>query len=338
MLQSRAEYDRSAIRFTETPRVILLGASHWQEASSRLFPRKTFYNAHVHRDYIEDVMALTEILIENNRLPETLIISVRDLTFSPVDMRTDSLWLSFVPEYRAMAKRLGIPSHPWIESSPARHWLGLASFSALPRLAVRWLTSDAKPGPTNRESLETLDILSVDGSVRWSRRNLRLFAGDRARREASKELEHRSGMALEIDPNAIVAMERLLGLLRENGVSVVLVHTPLHPALYEGLAGTPYAKGLLRVETETLRLADAQGAVVAGSFDPARVGCVDTMYIDAEHTGPDCLKFIVEKIPGLAGDEPMPYMSQGGVGHRLAGRKSQSESQRTATQDRRLPR
>ena len=42
----------------------MLGASHWQEAHADLLPGRRFYNAHVHRDYYEDLLAVAEMLGE----------------------------------------------------------------------------------------------------------------------------------------------------------------------------------------------------------------------------------------------------------------------------------
>jgi hypothetical protein len=89
-------------RLEATPEVVVLGASHWQEAHADLLPGRRFYNAHVHRDYYEDLLAVVEMLVRHDRLPKTLIMSIRDMTFAPVERRTDTLWLTALPDYRAM--------------------------------------------------------------------------------------------------------------------------------------------------------------------------------------------------------------------------------------------
>ena len=50
--------------------VVVLGASHWQEAHADLLPGRRFYNAHVHRDYHEDLLAVVEMLLRHDRLPD----------------------------------------------------------------------------------------------------------------------------------------------------------------------------------------------------------------------------------------------------------------------------
>ena len=97
----------------------------------------------------------------------------------------------------------------------------------------------------------------------------------------------------------MAAVDRLLALLHERGVRVVLIHPPFNPDFYRQVQGTAYGAGLLRVEAITARLAAAHGATVVGSFDPAIAGCTAAMFIDAEHSGPACLRRLIDLVPGL---------------------------------------
>src|SRR5262245_30933212 len=71
----------------ETPDVILFGGSRWWEAPSSLLPNQTFFNAWVSNDQAEDVMALAYLLDRAGRLPKTLIISLRFISFQPPAQR-----------------------------------------------------------------------------------------------------------------------------------------------------------------------------------------------------------------------------------------------------------
>lgn len=286
-------------RLPITPDVAVLGASHWQEANADLVPHRLFYNAHVHRDYHEDLLAVTEMLIRYDRLPDTLVLSIRDLTFAPIDERTDYLWLTGLSDYRAMMARLQLESHSWFEMMPERHWLGLFSLSTMLSNAWRELTEPAKPGPTRTTSMPTLDVLQADGSIRWSTDHLAQFTPERRREQVDLALQERLHYASKIDPRAVESIDRLLGLLTTKGVRVVLIHPPFNPEFYERLGGSPYSAGLNQVETLTRNLAQRHGAIVVGSFDPARSGCVADMYIDSEHSNPDCLRRVLTQIPNL---------------------------------------
>jgi hypothetical protein len=286
-------------RLDAAPEVVVLGASHWQEAHGELLPGRRFYNAHVHRDYYEDLLAVVEMLLRHDRLPKTLIMSIRDMTFLPVERRTDTLWLTALPDYRAMAARLGIASHPWFVTWPARRWFNLLSLPTMWDNALRWLTADSWPGPVGARALPTLDVLLADGSIGWSHAHRARFTPERTRREVHIAVAARRDQAPAIDPTAVTAVDRLLGLLSERGVRVVLIHPPFHPDFYDQIKNSAYGAGLQQVTAITTRLAEAHGATAVGSFDPAVAGCTPSMYIDAEHSGPACLQRVLDQVPGL---------------------------------------
>jgi hypothetical protein len=286
-------------RLEATPEVVVLGASHWQEAHAELLPGRRFYNAHVHRDYYEDLLAVVEMLLRHDRLPATLIMSIRDMTFQPVDRRSDTLWLAALPDYDAMAARLGIAPRSWFETQPARRWSGLLSLSAALDNGFRRLMAESLPGPTGARALPTMDLLLADGSIRWSQEHRERFTAERARREVQLALEERRDQAPQIDPVAVIAVDRLLGLLTEHRVRVILIHPPFNPAFYRQVKDSAYGAGLRQVEVVTARLAATHGATVVGSFDPAVAGCRESMYIDAEHSSPACLQRVLDQVPGL---------------------------------------
>jgi hypothetical protein len=226
-------------------------------------------------------------------------MSIRDMTFLPVEHRTDKLWLTALPEYRAMAARLGIASHPWFVAWPGRRWFSLLSLPAMRDNALRWLTADSWPGPVGARALPTLDVLLTDGSIGWSHAHRARFTPERTRREVQVAVAAQRDQAPAIDPTAVTAVDRLLGLLSERGVRVVLIHPPFHPDFYDQIKNSAYGAGLQQVTAITTRLAEAHGATAVGSFDPAVAGCTASMYIDAEHSGPACLQRVLDQVPGL---------------------------------------
>jgi hypothetical protein len=144
-----------------------------------------------------------------------------------------------------------------------------------------------------------MDVLLADGSIGWSHEHRERSTAERARLEVRIALEQRRNQAPQIDPAAVVAVDRLLGLLTEYGVRVILIHPPLNPAFYRQVKDSPYGSGLRQVEAVTASLAAAHGATVVGSFDPSVAGCLESMYIDAEHSNPACLQRVLDQVPGL---------------------------------------
>jgi hypothetical protein len=286
-------------RMATRPELVVYGASHWQEADASLVPNRRFYNAHVHRDYHEDLLAVVEMMIRNDRLPDTLIISIRDLTFASLESRDDYLWLTGLPDYRSMAVRLGLELPSWLETRPERHYLGLLSLPTMIDNLTRWWTAPVQPGPTRALVLPTQDVLRADGSIGWSEEHQAQFTPERARTEVEAAYQARHQNRPEIDPAAVTAVDRVLGLLAERGVRTVLIHPPFNPDFHARIVATPYGDGLLEVEALTRQLAAKHGALAVGSFDPAGAGCTPEMYIDAEHSKPACLGRVLAQVPGL---------------------------------------
>jgi hypothetical protein len=283
-------------RMQVTPQTVVVGGDQWQEAHAGLMPHARFYNAHVNRDYAEDILGLTELLVRHERLPRTMIIGIRDRTFSPAGSRTDWWWQFLLPEYRAMANRIGADSVRWTETWTAAYLRGLVSFKQFRTRFWRWLTADTTPGPTRETALDTMDLLLPDGSIRWSRQHQAQFTREFVMADVVQAAAQRRNDVLPIDDRAVEALDRLVGFLRAQGVRVILAHAPLHPALYEQLAGTPYREGLLRVAAATDKLADKHGLSIVGSFDANDVGCTGPMFIDREHASADCLRQIIDQV------------------------------------------
>ncbi len=288
---------RAQFALLETaPEVILLGASHWQEANAMLMPGHEMMNAHVHRDYYDDALAAVELLIRNDLLPKSLIIAVRDATFASVDARKDYLWLPFIPEYRAMERRLGLERRPWYEDHHLVPEWGLFSLETAASMLSRALRAEEHPGPTRSFRSNNLDILTADGSIRWSKEHLENFTVEASRQRALEMAYSVRAHEPEISQDGVTAFRKLLLLLQQKGVQVILAHPPFNPIFFDEVKGTPYEAGLKKVVALTRQLAAETGAKVAGSFDPRDMGCTSSMYIDSEHSRPTCLALVLEKI------------------------------------------
>ena len=287
--------DAHIAKLDYTPDVVLLGASHWQEADVNLVTDRRMYNAHIHRDYYEDPLAMIEMLERHGRLPDTLILTIRDNQFTPVAARTDFLWLPGIPYYRRVAKHLGIKAHHPVETAPVDTWRNRLSMDILHTNIKRWLEADIKPGPTLASKSESLDILLPGGSIVWSGVHDRLFTQERMRKESLDFAAFKRVNPPQIDPKGVEHVDKLLTYLNNKGVRVYLNHPPFNPVYWEAVQGSPYMDGLARVEKLTQDWADKFGWEVIGGFNPAKFGCRADQYIDAEHANAECLAGVFEE-------------------------------------------
>jgi hypothetical protein len=287
--------DETFARLTKTPDVVIMGASHWQEAHADLLPQYNMYNAHVHRDYWEDLLGVAEIMVSHNRLPKKMIISIRDLQFTPLAERKDFLWEPGIPYYRDMAERLGIEKESYVSSLPYNRVRAMLSISMLFDNFTRWYNADERPHATGDYQSNALDTLLPDGSIVWSKKHLAIFTQDRARTEALKLAEQRLNFQPNLDPKGILAFGRLLDYLEEQGVKVYLINPPYNPIFYDRIQGSIYANSLMKFEELMRKFSKDHDMPLLGGFNPHKVGCESSMYIDAEHSNPTCLKKLLDQ-------------------------------------------
>lgn len=281
------------------PDVILLGASHWQEAHVDLLADRSFFNAHIHRDYFEDILGMVEMLVRHDKLPRHMMISIRDNQFLPIRERTDYLWLPGIPFYRDMSKRLGLmPQSQW-DTWPVARWRERLSLPMLYGNASRWYKAQEHPHPTLEARFDRLDVLLAGGSIAWSRQHEASYTAERSLQTTMAYVNARRNAPPTVDPIGIEQIDRLFGYLAARGVHVVLVHPPFNPIAYDALKSERYIEGLRRVESLTRDFADRHGFDVIGSFDPYVVGCHADMYIDAEHANPTCLAKVFDQFSRL---------------------------------------
>lgn len=288
---------------TTTPDVLLGGGSDWQEASADLVQGKSFYNAHVHADFVEDIFALTYLLEDSGRMPDTLILSIGHLAFQPLDRRKFTEWLEWAPEYRAMADKLQIEPHFWFEMLRTKDWQALISLRELKREFVLHLRRAEMAGPTDLNETESLDVIVADGSLVWSKASQARFTPTNAHEASLEQLSQLPQIdenEPQVDPALVEATDKFIAHLKTSGVNVVLVLAPFNPEYYDVAHQLPFGKTLHEVDSIAKRFGEKYGIAVVGSFDPHEVGCTAEQFHDSHHPTHACLKQVFKQI-SLAG-------------------------------------
>lgn len=291
---------REHIRLMDkAPEVVLFSGSRFEVATAATFPGRTFYNAFAHNDYAQDLFAIAGLLEEAGRLPRTLVLSVRHLSFRPVRDRDTDEWRMFEGEYARMAQALGVPTLPLAERFPVNHYLSMFSVEYLRHgLSLMAHTGPTPYGPTQRVSSDDRDILHADGSLAFSKQHIGSFSTESGRAEslaqARKLGKRRAAQPGEAD---LQALEKLLRHLQSRGVQTVIAITPHHPTFWEAVASQDYGRSLSRLEAATQALAQRTGTVFVGSFNPQTAGCKESSFRDYIHLDEACLKTIFDRIP-----------------------------------------
>ncbi len=302
-LNIRKLHELQVSRMTKTPDVVIIGASHWQEAHSDLLKGMTLYNSHIHRDFWEDLLGAPYIFAANNRLPKRMIISIRDNQFRPIPTRPDYLWEPGIANYRLMADKIGVEKENYWTTFPYQRIRQLFSISMLFDNLTRWHNADVRPHATTDVRSETLDTLMPDGSIMWSKAHLAFFSQDRMKREAMALANLRRNDPPQVEARGVAAFEKLLDYLKVQGVTVYLAQPPFNPIYYDNLQGSAYFEGLKKIDALTHDIAARHALKMIGGFNPHVVGCTPDMYIDAEHSNPICLQKIFDEFAEIVKSE-----------------------------------
>jgi hypothetical protein len=291
-----------------TPDVVIFGGSRWQEAYSGLMPGKTVFDAYVSNDQAEDMLAITYLLDQAGRLPKTMILSLRFVSLVPVAIRDANSgwdWQVWAPEYRAMAQRLGVTPASYADTLPYRQWLGAFYVPALSDRVQQVTTAPQQPHATTEFQNPTLDILASDGSLHWSKRSDAKFTQQYLDKNTRDQIAALAPTAPAIDPNEVAMMGRLVDWLRAKGVRVIVAQTPYYPPFYAGIKGSPFIGSLNGLEAAARQM-EQHGAVAAGGYDPARLGCTATAtdFLDYIHPRPPCMAKVMKELSDVIDGSP----------------------------------
>ena len=211
---------------------------------------KTLYNAHVHRDYYEDMLGVTEMLVRHDRLPQQMVITIRDNLFTPVEAARTTSGCRACPitgpwpsDWRCRRTRHGRRCR-W------QRWREQISLPMLLGNAQRWYMAGKRR--TRRASATTTSSTSCCRTARSSgrREHRRLFTPERARARTRSSSPSQPSIS---PPRSIrTASPRstaLLDFLNERGATRCSSRIrPSIPTSTCACRDTPYMEGLRRVD------------------------------------------------------------------------------------------
>ena len=274
--------------------IAVFGGSRWQEATSALAPGNKFVNVFVHSDYYEDMLAVTEVMFAANRLPRTMVLSIRYETFQPNDRRNSDMWKAFMPEARGMAKRLDLQMPSWLASYDTTRLLNLVSVEAAIAVTRRAFQPEG-PGPTDLKRHATMDIIDKDGAIRFSQAREDVDTPATALKRSLASADADRSRRLQMDTPKVEGTRRLIAFLKQQGVNVILAQTPYHPDYFAALQGSAYLQDLRQLDELARNIAREMGVPVAGSLDAKVVGCVAEEFRDHLHSRESCLHKVFEQ-------------------------------------------
>jgi hypothetical protein len=282
-----------------SPDIVIVGGSRWQEAAAALVPDRKLFDAFVHNDYYEDLLATTELLRRYDRMPKTLMLSIRFVSFQPNEVRESSQWKEYGPEYRAMARTLGLADPGWLATAPFEKWTDLLSVDGAKVKLQERIKAPTPPGPIDGLSDPSRDIYAADGSLHFSDEHNRHDTPEFARSNAQDTAAAERNRRLPVAPDKVEGLKKLIAYLKPRGVRVILAQTPFQPLYFDGIAHYPRGEDLRHVDAVVHQIGDELGVEVAGSLDAKAVGCGEDEFRDFNHPRPTCLRKLFQSIPNL---------------------------------------
>lgn len=286
----------------KVPSVVVLGSSRASQIRQDFFPRESFFNSWVGSAVIEDYYSIVQLYVEKGGFPKTIYMGVDPWLFNKRNNITK--WTQLRNEFTIMVRRakLDLPRERYDIAEP------MSPLSAL--ISTGYLVDSAKllyrMSAGGELAYEFIDneasgkerVFRPDGSYRESLSLLHQSAAQV--REESITMGQKYGFvncALMdgIDEFYARALDSLVRLLRDEGVNVYFVISPLHPAFYQVLLRHPQYRLVRDSETVIRDIAERRDVPLLGSFSAAEVGCREEEFIDGHHPTESCMRKVIRR-------------------------------------------
>ena len=287
----------------QPPETLVLGSSRMMSVTADMVGGHV-YNAAVSSATLPDLLALTQVFLAAGKRPRRMIIGL-DTWLLDARPRNER-WRALADAYAAMLARLGLPNDDTASANPWQRRKMLVSLSYLRETtAVLWAdwrqsllerTGSVRVIPAGKTDLAAR---RPDGSLRYAA-HFGNRAPARVRADAVRDGRNLIAEALrgtQFDSATAERFQRFVSYLRGQGVSVVFLLTPYHPAA----VATVMARddGFLQMQEARYRvMAEWLEIPVIGSYLPDRAGCPAAEFFDGNHAKPGCLTRLLVKLDG----------------------------------------
>lgn len=271
----------------ETKELIVAGSSRVMNFEHDMFGTDSFYNTGLSESTIYDLLAVTGILVKEDKLPEKMVIGVDAFLFNTShnndrwkELYEYANYMRVILDGKFDAENL----NPHLSTGrDYGKWLSLDYF----RYNVTLLPEGKRFDVTYTQEWQTEQYLKhYDGSIAYQRelREVDVKEVEELTRQSIEEqVVYRMTDFHEIDEESVQLLSALTEYLSDNGVEVILYLPPYSPMMYNYIESAEQYQITFQIEERIRQIAKEQGVALYGSYDPAGCGLQMTDLYDIYH-------------------------------------------------------
>ena len=271
----------------ETKKVMVVGSSRVLNFDHTMFGTDSFYNAGLSESTIDDLIAVTGILVQDGKLPETMIIGVDSFLFNIA--HNNDRWMALESYENYMQTILDGKENenmPIPEKNTGKDnskWCSLDYF----RYNVTCIPERKRFTVSYTSDWETEKYTKhYDGSIAYQKELRDGSAEDvitLTEQAMEEHVVYRMTDYEEIDEESMQRLSLLIDYLKSQNVEVILYLPPYSPMMYDYIEAEEAFRITLEIEEELLQMASGKQIALYGSYNPEKSGLEMTDLYDVYH-------------------------------------------------------
>lgn len=274
-------------RQKETKEVIVTGSSRVLNFDHTMFGTDSFYNAGLSESTIYDLVAVTGILAQNGRLPETMIIGVDAFLFNT--SHNNDRWMaleSYVNYMQTIFDGKENENMPRPVIDTGQNLAKLLSLDYF-RYNVTCIPERKRFEVSYTDDWETERYLKhYDGSIAYQKELREGSTEDvieLTKQNMEEHIVYRMTDYKEIDEESLRMLSLLIDYLKSQNVEIILYLPPYSPMMYDYIGSEEQFRITFAVEDKMLELASDKQIALYGSYSPEKCGLEMTDLYDVYH-------------------------------------------------------
>lgn len=266
----------------QAPHTLVLGSSRSMQLTAKGLDCEGLFNAGVTNGDLRDMISIYLLYKSLDKLPQRVVLMTDYCMFNPgkLDAR------AYTEGYAAFARSTGTPEMKTPVYSNHKKWLQLFSLSYF-QASLDYLEAgggNKHPVPTTAYECDS-DMRRSDGSYSYGL-TFRGMTDEQKRENTATMPIHIEFYMGSYEPNSDTLrtqFEQFVALLQADGVEVVFLLPPIHPAMYQSMLNDDRFAAQVGLEDYFRAFAQAGGISTVGSYDAVRLGLTELDFYDMLH-------------------------------------------------------